>query len=148
MFSPPAALQPALNTVAALALRCGLAVPFFLSGLTKWDGPFQISQGALFLFKEEFRLHLLGAEIPYPFPVLMAHLSGAMEILLPVLLVLGLGTRLVALALLGMIAVIQITVPDGWAQFHLPWAAMALALIAHGGGPISLDGLISRARGQ
>ena len=55
----------------------------------------------------------------------MAFASGSAEILLPVLLVLGLGTRLAALALLAMTAVIQLTVPDGW-PVHLTWAAMAL----------------------
>ena len=46
--------------------------------------------------------------------------------LLPILLVLGLGTRFAALGILCMTAIIQLTVPDGWANFHLPWAAMAL----------------------
>lgn len=40
-----------------------------------------------------------------------------------------------------MTAVIQITVPEGWANFHLPWAAMALALVVFGGGRLSLDQL-------
>lgn len=61
----------------------------------------------------------------------MAHASGIAEILLPVLLVLGLGTRLAAAGLLVMTAIIQITIPDGWANFHLPWAAMATALLAY-----------------
>jgi putative oxidoreductase len=56
--------------------------------------------------------------------------------------VLGLGTRWAALGILGMTAIIQLTVPDGWANFHLPWAAMALALVAWGGGLLALDRLI------
>ena len=44
-----------------------------------------------------------------------------------------------ALGLLGMTAVIQLIVPDGWANFHLPWATMAIALIAIGPGRLSLD---------
>ena len=39
-------------------------------------------------------------------------------------------------------AIIQLTVPDGWANFHLPWAAMALALFTFGGGRLALDTLI------
>lgn len=124
--------------VAALALRVALAVPFFRSGLTKWDG-LQLSAGARYLFAEEFRLHLFGAEVPYPAPLLMAHLAAIGEIVLPVLLVLGLATRLSALGILAMTAVIQLTVPEGWANFHLPWAAMALALVVHGGGRLSAD---------
>jgi putative oxidoreductase len=125
-----------------LALRFAIAVPFFKSGLTKWDGFLQLSNGAIYLFTQEFRLHLFGAEIPYPFPLTMATLSGIAEIVLPILLVLGLFTRFAALGILAMTAIIQLTVPDGWANFHLPWAAMALALVTFGAGKIALDALI------
>jgi putative oxidoreductase len=135
-----------LAPLAQLALRFALAVPFFRSGITKWEGFGQLSDSALYLFREEFRLHLFGREIAYPAPWLMAHASGFAEILLPILLVLGLGTRLAALALLLMTFIIQLTVPDGWANFHLPWAAMALALVTWGAGPLSLDRL--RAGGR
>jgi len=66
------------------------------------------------------------------------------EIALPVLLVLGLATRFSALGLLAMTAVIELVVPSGWANFHLPWASMALAIIALGAGPLSLDHLLAR----
>jgi putative oxidoreductase len=125
-------------------LRMALAVPFFFSGLTKWDGFGHLSGGALYLFGTEFRLHILGAEYPYPFPELAAYAAGTAEITLPILLVLGLGTRFAALGLLGMTAVIQLTVPEGWANFHLPWAAMALALVHLGPGGFSLDAVIQR----
>jgi putative oxidoreductase len=69
-------------------------------------------------------------------------LVGIGEITLPILLVLGLGTRLAALGILAMTAVIQLVVPDGWVNFHLYWAAIALAIVALGGGAISLDRLI------
>jgi len=122
-----------------LALRVALAVPFFKSGLTKWDGFLTLSAGAQYLFSEEFKLHILGGEYPYPFPSLMAHMSGVCEIVLPILLVLGLGTRFAALGLLAMTAIIQLTVPEGWANFHLPWAAMALTLVVFGGGKLALE---------
>jgi putative oxidoreductase len=137
-------LRPRIADLAQTALRLALAVPFFKSGLTKWDGFLQLSDGADALFSEEFKLHLFGAEFAYPAPHLMAFASGCMEVFLPVLLVLGLGTRLAALGLLGMTAIIQLTVPDGWANFHLIWAATALAIIAYGPGPISLDALIAK----
>lgn len=129
-----------------LALRLALAVPFFRSGLTKWDGWFDLSLGARYLFEQEFRLHILGGEYPYPASLAMAFVAGCLEIALPVLLVLGLGSRFAALGLLGMTAVIQLTVPDGWADFHLPWAAMALTLVVFGGGALSLDRLIAAIR--
>ncbi|MGO9391175.1 DoxX family protein [Rhodoblastus sp.] len=141
-------LQPKIATLAQTALRLALAVPFFKSGLTKWDGFLQLSDGAETLFSDEFKLHLFGMEYPYPAPHVMAFASGCMEILLPILLVLGLGTRLAAFGLLGMTAIIQLTVPDGWANFHLIWAASALALIAYGPGPISLDALLGRLRSK
>ena len=138
---PLKALQP----LAQLALRVALAVPFIRSGLTKWDAPFRLSDNAVYLFSEEFRLHLFGAEVPYPFPATVALLSGCAEVGLPILLILGLGTRAAALALLGMTAIIQLTVPDGWANFHLPWAAMALGIACYGPGPLALDALVARA---
>jgi putative oxidoreductase len=141
-------VQPRIADVAQTALRLALAVPFFKSGLTKWDGFLQLSDGAEALFSDEFKLHLFGNEFPYPAPHAMAFASGCMEILLPILLVLGLGTRLAALGLLGMTAIIQLTIPDGWANFHLIWAASALALVAYGPGPISLDALLARLWGS
>lgn len=130
-----------------LALRVALAIPFYNSGLTKWDGFLNLSDGARFLFEEEFRLHLFGSQFAYPFPIAMATAAGLAEIILPVLLVLGLGTRFAALGLLVMTGIIQLTVPEGWANFHLPWAAMALALVVFGGGRLGLDGLLGRERG-
>jgi putative oxidoreductase len=135
----PAAIPRSLPL---LALRFAIAVPFFKSGLTKWDGFLQLSSGAVYLFTEEFKLHIFGSEIPYPFPLTMATLSGLGEIVLPILLVLGLFTRFAALGILCMTAIIQLTVPEGWANFHLPWAAMALTLLTFGSGRLALDALI------
>lgn len=137
---------PRLTPLALLALRLALSVPFFRSGLTKWEGFGRLSDSAEYLFREEFRLHVFGQLVPYPAPLAMAWASACAEITLPVLLVLGLGTRWAALGVLGMTAVIQLTVPDGWANFHLPWAAMAMTLLAMGGGPLSMDGLRAHAQ--
>lgn len=131
--------------IAPPVLRIALAVPFFKSGLTRWDGFLSISPSTEFLFEEMFKLHIFGNEYPFPIPDVVAHLVGMAEITLPVLLVLGIGTRFVALALLMMTGVIQLTVPEGWANFHLPWASMALAIMALGPGWLSIDALIGRA---
>jgi putative oxidoreductase len=130
-----------------LALRIALAVPFYKSGLTKWDGFLQLSGGAEFLFTSEFKLHIFGQQYPYPFPYLAAYGAGTAEILLPIMLVLGFFTRFAALGLLAMTAIIQITVPEGWANFHLPWAAMALTLVVFGGGKIAVDTLMRKVGG-
>jgi putative oxidoreductase len=69
----------------------------------------------------------------------MAWAASVGEIVLPILLVVGLFTRFAALGLLAMTIVIQLTIPEGWANFHLPWAAMALALMVYGGGSLAAD---------
>jgi len=123
-------------------LRVALAVPFFKSGLTKWDGFLSLSPAAVFLFEDEFKLHIFGQAYDFPLPTAVAFLDGVAEIVLPVLLVVGLATRFSALGLLVMTGVIQLVVPEGWANFHLPWAALAVAIIALGPGRLSLDHLI------
>jgi putative oxidoreductase len=131
-------------SIASLVARIALAVPFYKSGLTKWDGFLQLSDTPPLLFAEEFKLHIFGRVFDYPFPALMAWGSSIGEIVLPVLLVLGLFTRFAALGILGMTALIQLTIPDGWANFHLPWAALALAIIYMGPGKIAFDKFLGR----
>jgi putative oxidoreductase len=132
------------RVVAPPVLRIALAVPFFKSGLTKWDSFLSLSPAAEFLFEDEFKLHLFGQAYDFPFPTAFAYLDSIAEIVLPVLLVVGLATRFSALALLVMTGVIQLVVPEGWANFHLPWAGLALAIIALGPGRLSLDHLLER----
>lgn len=140
-----AGMTKAAAIAAPLFLRGALALPFFKSGLTKWDGFLSLSPAASFLFEEEFKLHILGQVYDLPAPDMLAFASGSAEIIFPILLILGLGTRFSALGLLGMTAVIQLIVPDGWANFHLPWTTMAIALIAVGPGRLSLDHWIAKA---
>ena len=128
-----------------LALRIAVAIPFLKSGFLKWDGFLQLSETAVFLFAYEFKLHILGSAYSFPAPGLTAYLAGLGEIILPFLLIFGLGTRFAALGLIVMTGVIQLTVPTGWAQHHLPWAAMLFATLVWGPGKISLDHLISLA---
>jgi putative oxidoreductase len=129
-----------------LVLRLTLALPFWKSGLTKWDGWFTLSFGAMALFTDEYKLHWFGAEYPFPYPEWMALASAVGEVTLPVLLVLGLFTRYAAFGILVMTAIIQLTYPDGWQNFHLPWAAMAMAIFTFGGGKIALDWLLGLDR--
>ncbi|MGH8255235.1 MAG: DoxX family protein [Steroidobacteraceae bacterium] len=146
-----AALAAALRRLGWLAtaiapplMRVALAVPFFRSGLTKWDGWLALSPAAQYLFEQQFKLHLFGHLYAYPFPDILAYIDGVAEIALPVLLVIGLATRLSALGLLIMVAVIQLTVPSAWANFHLPWAGLAVGILALGPGALSLDRLLVR----
>ena len=134
-------------SVVQLVLRVALAVPFWRSGMLKWAGFLRLNDTAVTLFSDEFMLHLPGGPYHFPAPAVMAFLSGCGEIMLPILLVLGLGTRFAGLGLLFMTLIVELTVPDGW-PIHLTWAAMALALMAYGPGNISLDHLLCRARSQ
>lgn len=124
--------------------RIALALPFLRSGLTRWDGFLSISAGTQYLFEEQFKLHLFGKLYDFPAPATLAFLVGTAEIIFPILLLVGLATRISALALLVMTGVIQLVFPDGWMNFHLYWAALALAVMALGAGPLSLDHLIAQ----
>ena len=128
----------ALPSLVQLVMRLALAVPFWRSGILKWDGFLKLSDTAVTLFTDEFMLHLPGGPYHFPVPTMMAFLSGCGEIVFPVLLVLGLGTRFAALGLLFMTLIVELTVPDGW-PIHLTWAAMALGIMAWGPGRISID---------
>ena len=121
-------------------------VPFWKSGILKWDGFLRLSDTAVTLFTDEFMLHLPGGPYPFPAPTVMAFLSGCAEITFPILLVLGLATRFAALGLLFILFIVELTVPDGW-PVHITWAAMALAVITWGPGRVSLDFLMRRVLG-
>lgn len=120
------------HALLALAARVAVAAIFFLSGRTKVEGVLTVTDSAYTLFREDYKVPLLP-------PELAAHLAAYAEHLFPALLVVGLFTRLSALALLGMTAVIQFFVyPDAWPT-HLSWAALLLYLIGRGAGTLSLD---------
>lgn len=124
-------------------MRIALALPFFRSGLTRWDGFLSISPATLYLFENQFRVHIFGGAYGFPAPDMVALVVAIAEVTLPVLLVLGIATRFVALALLIMTGVIQLVFPDGWANFHLYWASLAVGIMALGAGPLSLDRVIT-----
>jgi putative oxidoreductase len=120
------------DDVLALACRVAMAATFFLSGRTKVSGLLTVTDGAVELFRSEYKLPLVPPEIA-------AHAAAYAEHLFPLLLVLGLFTRFSALALLGMTLVIEVFVyPDAWPT-HLTWAAALLFLIGRGPGRSSLD---------
>lgn len=138
------------NTLLAFIARFSIAAVFWKSGQTKIEGlaidivggqftlgmP-RLSDNAVFLFKEEYKLPLLS-------PELGATLAALGEHILPIFILLGLATRLSALGLLGMTLVIQLFVyPDAYPT-HGTWAAVLLYLMAHGPGKLSIDAWIAR----
>jgi len=134
----------------ALLARIGLAFTFWLSGQTKieglvldplglqvqWGWP-HVSESALELFRNDYALPLLP-------PDWAAWMAATAEHVLPLMLILGLGTRVAALGILGMTLVIQVFVYPLAFPTHALWAASALALLVHGGGRLALDRPLAR----
>lgn len=120
-----------------LIARIGVAAVFFVSGRTKVDGLLHVTDGTYELFRSEYVLPLVS-------PAVAAVAATWAEHLFSVLLVLGLATRLAALALFLMTLTIQIFVyPDAWPT-HLSWAAILWLLMFRGGGEWSMDRQFAR----
>ncbi|MFN0303881.1 MAG: DoxX family protein [Burkholderiales bacterium] len=119
-----------------LLLRLWVANVFFKSGLTKIAN----FDSTISLFENEYA-------VPFLPPELAAYLGTGAELLLPVFLVLGLGTRLAAFALLVFNIVAVVSYPDLSASGlneHIYWGIMLLVTIVHGGGKLGLDHWIGR----
>lgn len=139
----PLWLQPLvshLQSIALLAARLYVAQVFFLSGLTKirdWSI-------TLALFQDEYHVPLLP-------PELAAYMGTAGELGLPVLLVLGLGTRFAALGLsfVNVMAVLSLAeiAPAALAGHHL-WGVLLVVIALWGAGRWSADALITRVAGS
>ncbi len=127
--------SPIAEAITLLFVRVSVAGIFWRSGRTKVEEGswLTLSDNAKTLFQEEYA----GVPLPSEFAAWLA--LGA-EHLFPILLVLGLLTRVSAMALLIMTLVIQIFVyPDAWWQVHIIWVALAMVLIVRGAGMLSLD---------
>lgn len=124
----------------ALLARIGVAGVFWRSGQTKVDG-WQIAENTFYLFEDEYQVPLLAPEVA-------AYMATIAEHVFPVLLILGLASRLGALGLLGMTIVIQAFVyPMSWPD-HAMWAAVLAYILARGPGCLSLDHLIAKRFSQ
>lgn len=140
--------------IAALG-RFAIAAVFWNSGQTKVEGfafnfvtgelqlgwP-RLSDTAVALFRDEYRVPLLAPEWAAPMAAMAEHVF-------PLLLLLGLATRFSALALLCMTLVIQLFVYPGAYATHGTWAAVLLYLVARGPGRLSIDHwLATRLQGR
>jgi putative oxidoreductase len=135
---------PVVESVALVFVRLALAGIFWLSGRTKVEegSLLTVSENALYQFSEDpfNKVPLLPSDIA-------AYLTTYAEHILPILLLLGLFTRLSALALMGMTLVIQFFIfPEAWWQVHILWVALAMVLIVRGGGGFSLDRILTGRR--
>jgi putative oxidoreductase len=122
-------------SIIQLAGRIGVGATFFKAGLLKY----QSWEFTVTLFQEEYRVPLLD-------PAVAARIAMVQELTIPILLFLGLATRIATLPLLGMIAVIQTFVYPNAYNEHLVWGAILLLLLTRGPGVFSVDYLISRYR--
>ena len=133
--------------VALLFTRIALAGIFWRSARTKVeDGSFLTIKDTTFFQFSDAPFN----QVPILNGDLGAYVTTYTEHLLPILLLLGLATRIGALGVLGMTLVIQTFVfPEMavWWQTHILWVAMALILIVRGGGIFSLDRLIGHRFG-
>lgn len=131
------------QSLALLLARIAVAVPFWYSGLTRWSGTplfSRIGDNTIAFFQDpEFGLNIpYYGKVPFPYPMEFAWMTGIAEIVLPILLVIGLLTRLSAFFLFVMTIVIELTFPSAWAT-HVLWGALALAIVVFGPGRFSLD---------
>ena len=121
-------------SVVALVSRVAVASVFWRSSQTKVAG-FSIREETFALLRDVYKVPLLPPDVA-------AYLSTIGEHVFSVLLVVGLASRLSAIGLLFMTAVIELFIfPDGWPE-HILWTGLLLQIIARGPGAISLDHLI------
>jgi putative oxidoreductase len=125
-------LAPAVD----LLIRASVASVFFKSGLTKiasWGS-------TVSLFENEYAVPLLPPEAA-------AFIGTGVELVFPVLLLLGLGTRFAAFALFVFNIVAVVSYPDLGAvglRDHQTWGLLLLVTLLHGPGALSLDHLLGR----
>jgi putative oxidoreductase len=140
LYAGFAGLVDKLQPVFALGLRLYVARVFFASGLLKirsWDS-------TLALFENEFHVPVLS-------PHAAALLGTGAELLLPVLLALGIGTRFAAVALFAFNIVAVISYPDlsdAGLKDHVLWGALLLVTLVYGPGRLAIDRLFERRRPQ
>ena len=122
-FGPP---------IVDLLVRIWIGLVFFRSGLQKLDD----WESTLFLFEYEYMVPIL------PFTV-TAYLATAFELAMPILLIVGLASRLAALPLLAMALTIQFILGSANAAYndsnHYAWMVFLLVIIVRGPGQWSVD---------
>ena len=145
--------------LAMLGLRWQIFSVFFYSGLAKWNGFLKPDPGVYDLFLYEFfcpeevregalqlcdpkTLEYVEGSTTVAYIKYFAVTAGVLEIILPIMLMVGLFTRFAAFGILGMVIFIQLAVFPTMGHWINPaawWAAVAAALIVTGPGKLSLD---------
>ena len=125
-LSITAKLEPAM----LLIVRLGAAYIFMSSGLVK----IQDMESTILLFEYEYAVPVLP-------PVFAAYAATFMELAMPVLLIIGLGSRAAVVPLLVMTAVIQGIYPN---LQHAWWAIILGVVLFVGPGKWSIDHIIAK----
>ena len=129
-----------LDSIALLGIRLVLAYGFYKPATMKWND-----------------INAIGSwfeSMGYPFPYLNAYLAGVTEVAGVVLLVLGLGTRLISVPLIFvmLVAIFTVHIGNGFEAgnngFEIPlyYMLMLFGLVVYGGGKYSFDYLSSKKR--
>lgn len=121
-------------SIIQLAGRIGVGAVFFKAGLLKYRS----WEFTVLLFRDEYKVPLLD-------PAVAAKIAMTQELTLPILLFLGLATRLATLPLLGMILIIQTFVYPNAFSDHLVWGSILVLLLTRGPGVISVDHVLQRS---
>ena len=122
-----------ITPVANLWARIYIGLVFFRSG-----------QAKLIDFEETIEFFADDWALPFIAPAPAAYLATAGELVLPVLLILGLFTRVGALGLFAMAAVIQLFVMP--LNEHFYWMIILAFLVGQGGSKLSLDHLLLKLK--
>ncbi len=122
-----------------LLIRLVLAYGFYEPVMGKWSDIGAVAQW-------------FGEDLGLPFPLLNAYMAASVESLGVILLVLGLGVRLISLPLM-VIMVVAITMvhwthgfPAGDNGFEIPlyYLLMLFLLLTHGGGRYGIDACMTK----
>jgi putative oxidoreductase len=154
-------------SLVALALRLLIARVFFFDGQTRIEGPrFTYLIPGFDLHSYYVRGFDLSVVLPgQPKVTLVASVFDTLEsamlstfigyviaytaFVLPIMLVLGAGTRFVALGLLGLTVLTQIFLaPQNLWTAHIYWASILIVLMSLGAGKISVDQIVRLIRGR
>ena len=154
------------SDISLLFVRLLAAKVFLASGLSKWNGFFDFNEEKYDLFLYEFfcpepiregALLLCDAntmdytEGSFTVSLIetLAVVAGVVEVLLPVMLILGLFSRIGALGLVGMTLFIQLAVFPEWDHWWNPavwWFVALMVIVSRGPGKLSLDHLLGLDR--
>jgi len=125
-----------ISPLASVWARIYIGLIFWRSGVAKFDDLESTVENFDPSEDGDFILSFLPESFP---PEIPAYLATAGELVLPILLFVGLFTRIGALGLLIMTIVIQFFVPGFENHEHYLWMIILTMLLANGGGKLSLD---------